>query len=389
MPDAPSAETLLSPAHEIPPDRVARGPEEGTALCLSGGGYRAMLFHLGALWRLNEAGLLRGLKRVSSVSGGSITAGVLGLKWRSLGFDEDGIARGFHDEVVAPVRKLAGKTIDQGAVIGGALLPGTASDRVNRAYARYLFGDATLQDLPADDEGPRFVINATNVQSGVLWRFSRPLMGDWRVGLVRKPELALSLAVTASSAFPPVLSPTVLDLNPAAFEPGSGHDLTGDEYRDEVVLTDGGVYDNLGLETAWKAYRTILVSDGGGRFSPDATPHRDWVRHTPRILSIIDSQVRSLRKRQVVGSFKERVRTGSYWGIWTDAADYGLADCLDAPVAMTKLLAATPTRLKAVEPVLQERLVNWGYASCDGSIRAFFRKDLPRGAFPYPRSGLG
>src|SRR5262245_28221555 len=47
----------------------------GIALCLSGGGYRAMLFHLGALWRLNEAGLLSQLKRISSVSGGSITAG--------------------------------------------------------------------------------------------------------------------------------------------------------------------------------------------------------------------------------------------------------------------------------------------------------------------------
>ena len=29
-------------------------PQDGGALCLSGGGYRAMLFHLGALWTLNE-----------------------------------------------------------------------------------------------------------------------------------------------------------------------------------------------------------------------------------------------------------------------------------------------------------------------------------------------
>lgn len=43
------------------------------------GGYRAMVFHLGVLIRLNEVGLLRWLGRVSSVSGGSITAGVLGL----------------------------------------------------------------------------------------------------------------------------------------------------------------------------------------------------------------------------------------------------------------------------------------------------------------------
>jgi NTE family protein len=30
-------------------------PAVGTALCLSGGGYRAMMFHVGVLWRLNEA----------------------------------------------------------------------------------------------------------------------------------------------------------------------------------------------------------------------------------------------------------------------------------------------------------------------------------------------
>ena len=48
------------------------GPEKldpGMALCLSGGGYRAMLFHLGTLWRLNELGILSQIKRISSVSG--------------------------------------------------------------------------------------------------------------------------------------------------------------------------------------------------------------------------------------------------------------------------------------------------------------------------------
>jgi len=49
-------------------------PQDGIVLCLSGGGYRAMLFHPGALWRLNEAGCLPKLARVSNVSGGSIVA---------------------------------------------------------------------------------------------------------------------------------------------------------------------------------------------------------------------------------------------------------------------------------------------------------------------------
>jgi NTE family protein len=50
-------------------------------------------------------------------------------------------------------------------------------------------------------------MNATNVQSGVLWRFMKPYMCDFRVGEVKTPTLRLAEAVAASSAFPPVLSP--------------------------------------------------------------------------------------------------------------------------------------------------------------------------------------
>src|SRR5262245_43262485 len=81
-----------------------RSPIEGIALCLSGGGYRAMLFHVGSLWRLNEIGFLPKLARISSVSGGSITAGLLGLKWTRLAFDARGISNVFEPEVGQPIR---------------------------------------------------------------------------------------------------------------------------------------------------------------------------------------------------------------------------------------------------------------------------------------------
>ena len=61
---------------------------EGIALCLSGGGYRAMLFHAGAIWRLNELRLLRKVNLVSSVSGGSIAAGALAVAWPNLDWDK-------------------------------------------------------------------------------------------------------------------------------------------------------------------------------------------------------------------------------------------------------------------------------------------------------------
>ncbi len=76
----------VQPVRFIEGDQPAK-PKPGMALCLSGGGYRAMLFHVGALMRLNQMGLLRTVVRVSSVSGGSIAAAMLGLIWKKLEFD--------------------------------------------------------------------------------------------------------------------------------------------------------------------------------------------------------------------------------------------------------------------------------------------------------------
>ena len=366
-------------------------PEKGIGLCLSGGGYRAMLFHLGSLWRLNQFGYLPKLARISSVSGGSITAGMLGLRWERLAFDADGVGRAFDAEVVQPVRALAGKTIDEGSILGGVFLPGSISDRIVDAYRKHLFGDATLQDLPVDP--PRFVINATNVQSGALWRFSRPYMADYRVGMIRNPTVALAVAVAASSAFPPVLSPLKMELNAADYEPASGQssdDLHRGDFMSDVVLTDGGVYDNLGLETVWKRYETVLVSDGGGKLAPEEQPKSDWARHAIRVNELIDNQVRSLRKRLLIESYRQGERRGAYWGIRSDVADYHLPDPLPCPADKTIVLAKTPTRLKRLEPVLQERLINWGYAICDVAMRAWVDPALPKpGGFPYPVSGVG
>jgi NTE family protein len=83
-----------APTEAIPTEPDDRRPESA-ALCLSGGGYRTMVFHVGVLWRLYEARLLGGVKRISSVSGGSITFGLLGVKWRELGFDPATLKRDF------------------------------------------------------------------------------------------------------------------------------------------------------------------------------------------------------------------------------------------------------------------------------------------------------
>jgi NTE family protein len=347
-----------------------------------------MIFHVGVLWRLNEAGYLPRLARISSVSGGSITAGVLGLKWSRLAFDGAKVAQGFRAEVVDPLRALAGRTIDAGAIVGGVILPGVSvGERVEAAYRKHLFGDATLQALP---DQPRFVINATNVQSGALWRFSKPYLADYRVGRVLKPALPLArrrrLVGISARALPGGSGLRAQDWEaPAA----AGVDLGHEPFTTEVVLSDGGVYDNLGLETAWKRYQTVLVSDAGGKMQPEAEPERDWARHVLRILEIIDNQVRSLRKRQVIAAYLRGERTGAYWGIRTNIADYRLPDALACPFDRTLALAAIATRLARMEAEQQERLINWGYAVCDAALRRHVDAGLARPAgFPYPGVGV-
>ena len=365
-------------------------PQPGIALCLSGGGYRAMLFHLGSLWRLNEFGYLKKLDRISSVSGGSITAGMLGFKWAKLAFDGKGVAGNFAQEVVAPIRGLAGKTIDEGSIIGGIFTPGSIADKITDAYRKHLFGTAD-RDFPADR--PRFVINATNVQTGALFRFSRPYLADYRVGQVLNPKVEIAVAVAASSAFPPVLSPLKLELDASAWAPPSGQkseDLHREPYLTDVVLSDGGVYDNLGLETAWKKYQTILVSNGGGKMQPEPDPKGDWARHALRINEVIDNQVRSLRVRQVIAAFEAKQRTGTYWSVRMDIADYGLPDALPCPIEKTTLLAGVKTRLKRLDASIQEQLINWGYASCDAAMRKWVDSTLPKpDGFPYKDNGIG
>lgn len=379
MADAPSPVRDAATNHPDRDDTTA--PEAGTALCMSGGGYRAMLFHIGTLWRLYELGRLHSLKRISSVSGGSITSAVLATRWSKLSFEPAKVRQDFVPEVVAPLRALASRTIDAGSIIGGIFLPGSIADIVAQAYRDHLFGNLTLQDLP---DTPRFVINATNVQSGALWRFSKPYMWDWRVGMVRDPKVSLATAVAASSAFPPALSPLVMEIDPADFEAGSGADLQRQPYTSRVVLTDGGVYDNLGLETIWKRYDTILVSDGGGLMAPEPEPKEDWARHAYRVLDLVDNQVRSLRKRQVVGSYRSGERKGAYWGIRTNIDDYGLADALACPFDRTMALAETATRLKSTPTALQDRLINWGYAVTDAAMRKHVDPALPKpSTFPY------
>jgi NTE family protein len=380
-----------------------RPPADGVGLSLSGGGTRAMLFHAGAILRLCELGLLPSLDRISGVSGGSIFAGVLALKWPKI-LAEHNPAQVYRNEVIDPLREFARQPIDIFAWLRGTLLRGKSPiERLVAALDDVLFDGATLQDLP---DHPRFVFNATNLSTGVLWRFSKPYMADYRLGCIPRPRVPLAVAVAASSAFPPFFSPLRRRVDPARYsttEECRGQTLSSPPaelhaMRKRPRLADGGVYDNLALETVWKGFRNVLVSDGGGGFQDQAAVPSDLILQSVRVTQTIDRQVRALRRNILIRSYQEAEgpgigwRRGAYWGIRTDIDDYKAPGKLPCPTAHTRVLADEPTRLWRMAEVTQERLINWGYAVADAAVRAYYGpvKEAPSPlAFPYPDIGVG
>ena len=233
-------------------------------VCLSGGGYRATVYHLGALWRLNELGMLEEVESITSVSGGSILAGHLGLIWDRLNF-VDGVAENFEEEVVRPILSLVSKTVDLPSIVVGALTPSTASKAFASRLNRYLFNDHRLTDFT--DTGPRINILSTMLQTQGVWRFSRDSMGGGNFGRLPPGDTQVAHAVAASAAFPPFLAPLTIDIsnlpgverawrerkrvfNPTAerlaFLEQKGNNLKS--ISRSLQLGDGGIVNNIGSD---------------------------------------------------------------------------------------------------------------------------------------------
>ena len=127
----------------IPAMQPANPPNNGIALCLSGGGYRAAIFHLGAVRWFNECGLLPRLKLVSCVSGGSILGAHLAFRltpWPTGPLSDDD----WREQVVEPFRKFIHHDIRTSAVLVGWCpwnwpFSSVTAESLRRKYARYLF----------------------------------------------------------------------------------------------------------------------------------------------------------------------------------------------------------------------------------------------------------
>lgn len=316
------------------------------------------MFHAGALMRLNEIGLLRKISRFIGVSGGAITLGCLALGWRRLVW-KDGAASNLAEVLVEPLRRFCASEVDVACIIEGMVRPRTSvADVVARKYRQHLFGDATLPDLPRT---PAFIFQATNLATGRAFRFYRAYVADYLIGKAPSDGIFVATAVAASSAFPPVLSPVLLKIHPSKFAKVTGATLYDrEEYRRELRLTDGGVYDNLGLEPAWDS-ETVLVSDAGAPFEYIAAPELSWIKQTMRAFAIATDQARALRKRWLIDQFVRKARKGTYWGITTDITHYPVHRS-NVDRRIQEKLFALRTRLNPFNAEEQGRLMNLGYA---------------------------
>jgi NTE family protein len=357
----------------------------GTALCLSGGGYRAALFHLGAMLRLHERDELAEVELFSAVSGGSIALAWLASRYLALregedeDFDEWCGRCDFRAQVLEPFRAVAARDLRSFAVFATApfnwLWPTPRVRLLERGY-RHFLGELTLGELP---DTPNFVFCATDLAFGCNWEFSRRRVGDFQAGYLREPgAVALATAVAASSCFPPLFGPLRLPARALDF---TGGKQSGSELLDRIELSDGGVYDNMAMEPALKRCARILVSDAGAPFAFEAGRH--YFRRLLRYAAVVGNQAVALRKRLFYSRREAGEFAGAYWhlGEERDAGSdgYSLGLCRD-------LLARVRTDLDRFTAAEFEVLVNHGYFSCEAGLVAddFGEGDAPATAWPYP-----
>lgn len=259
--------------------KEVREPKIG--LSLSGGGSRAVAFHLGCLRALNDLGILARIEVISTVSGGSVIGALYAKSSGSFQQFETESYKFLRKGLVVPALTTAFTTSEGGKalfswlvcgvisilqlLIGGALkaihpfLPSVHNTEhtpptmvparriasrttiLLRSLNRVFLGGTKLKDLPP--ESPLLIINATELRTGSAFYFSARESGSWRYGKVRGNNMSLAHAVMASAAYPIFL--------PALDETFEFEGRDGSITRERVILTDGGVYDNLGLAPLW------------------------------------------------------------------------------------------------------------------------------------------
>lgn len=237
-------------------------------IALSGGGSRAIAFHLGCLRTLHRIGILEQARVLSTVSGGSVIGAMYAIHEGDFDEFERKVRAVLKDGFVRPATRTALTTLEglravacfilllaawasllpfrwlPGGPPVGERMPRRFASRttiLERTFDRLLFGGKTLTALRPDRPG--LVVVATELRTGSAFYFSGREAGSWRMGKMDPSEISIAHAVAASAAYPLLLP--ALDDFPTFRK--SDRSLR----VERVTLTDGGVYDNLGLSPLW------------------------------------------------------------------------------------------------------------------------------------------
>lgn len=259
----------ITPTDEAQCSAVTSKTPERIGLALSGGGFRATLFHLGVVRFLFDAGLLSRIHFIGGVSGGSILAMHLGLRWDRYSGDHTNF-----DEAARKIVAFCQRDV-RNRIIRRSLLGQSRIHLLIDEY-KHLFGEHTLGDLLPNKEWPkpRIMVQCVSLTTGQPCSFGRsgymwyepdkqgPL--DEAERSVVAPNLPVAFAVAASSAFPPLFPPVHITAERLH--------VNNKDFPNEQYVTDGGVYDNLGIERPlWHFEQhdeldAFIVSDAGGTF---------------------------------------------------------------------------------------------------------------------------
>ncbi|MDP2171423.1 MAG: patatin-like phospholipase family protein [Rhodocyclaceae bacterium] len=272
------------------------GKVQRIGLALSGGGFRAAAFHLGVFRKLEAMGLLWKLDLLTCVSGGSIAGAFLAANW------------GKTDTLDRLENYLRTRSIAVSSVIGGMIDPFESRlAKLASSYDKDLFEGLTLSQLA---NGPRLYLNATNLATGNMFFFvtggGKPAeMGEHQLGVTTADDFPLCKAVAASSAFPPVFPPLRIGNDTYAFAEG--------EY---VTLTDGGIYDNLGVNPLLRERNDLdyaFISDGGKPFENNDRPTECGTAVLYEAINILMEQVRGLQFKRLELAYKSGMGPKPLW----------------------------------------------------------------------------
>ncbi len=256
------------------PSLHAGDREDTIALALSGGGSRAMAFHLGCLRALNDLKILDSVSTLTAVSGGSVLAGLYCSYPGDFAAFETRVRGVLAEGFVKPALRKAVTSSEGVKALSYAVVLFLERSvafvtrrvlsllRLSRAKEQWpnvspivrkasrttilrqtlsaVFGGCQMKDLRQDR--PRLIIVACELRAKAAFYFTAERIHCWRYGSSDSEGIELADAVVASAAYPAALP---------AIDQYMDFTKKGIETRHRITLTDGGVYDNLGLAPLW------------------------------------------------------------------------------------------------------------------------------------------